>query len=268
MRTAIARLAKGVLPQRHWVYLQSVRSRNRQMRWLKENRILEFAKQFSEVNGSAVLHGPFAGMEYPAASILTRHSVPRLLGSYESELHQIIQAALGCKYARIVDIGSAEGYYAVGFALKGQSPVVTFEADPRELELCREMARVNNVQDRLSARSLCNPQMLRALAGGERCFVLSDCEGYEAELFDHPTVEALGRSDVLIETHGEAYEPLLARFSKTHLVETFTASERSASKYPELACLGRDAELGICEFRPARQRWLFASSRVPASESA
>ena len=29
MRTAIARLAKGVLPQRHWVYLQSVRSRNR-----------------------------------------------------------------------------------------------------------------------------------------------------------------------------------------------------------------------------------------------
>src|SRR5579862_4934450 len=102
MKTAIARLAKGVLPQRHWVYLQSVRSRNRQMRWLKEHRILEFAKQFSEVNGAAVLHGPFAGMEYPAASILTRHSVPRLLGSYESELHEVIQAALACKYERIV----------------------------------------------------------------------------------------------------------------------------------------------------------------------
>jgi hypothetical protein len=268
MRTAIARLAKGMLPRRHWTYLQSVRSRNRQVRWLKENRVLEFAKQFSEAHGAAVLHGPFAGMRYPAESIFSRHSVPRLLGSYESELHPVIEAALAYQYECIVDIGSAEGYYAVGFALKGLSPVVTFEADPRELELCQEMARVNNVQDRLTARSFCNPEALRALATGKRCFVLSDCEGYESELFGDSTVGALGRSEVLIEIHGDAYEPLRARFSKTHLVETFTASDRVAGEYAELACLGRDADLGICEYRPAGQRWLFARSRVPGAKSA
>jgi hypothetical protein len=261
MKAAIARLAKGVLPQRHWTYLQSIRSRNLQMRWLRENRVLEFAQQFWETNGDAVLHGPFAGMHYPAASILSRHSVPRLLGSYESELHAVIQAALGYQYERIVDIGSAEGYYAAGFAVKGRSPVVAFEADPRELELCREMARVNNVQDRLTARGLCNPEALQALAAGKRCFVLSDCEGYESELFDDATVDALRRSEVLIETHGDSYQLLLARFSKTHLVESFTATDRAASEYAELACLGRDADLGICEYRPAGQRWLFARSR-------
>jgi hypothetical protein len=260
MRTAIARIAKGVLPQRQWIYLQSVRSRNRQMRWLEENGILELAKQFSDSNGPAVLHGPFAGMKYPAASILSRHSIPRLLGSYERELHDVIQTALGHQYDRVVDIGTAEGYYAVGFALKGRSPVVTFETDPRELELCKEMARGNNVEDRVTTRSLCNPEALRALTGGARCFVLSDCEGYETELFDEPTVEALARSEVLIEVHLDAYEPLLERFSKTHIVETFVASDRSGSEYQELACLGKDADRAVCEYRPAAQRWLFAKS--------
>src|ERR1700678_538077 len=110
MRTAIARVAKALLPQRHWTHLQAVRSRNRQIRWLKQNRILEFAKQFSAAHGAAVLHGPFSGMKYPEASIQSRHSVPRLLGSYESELHEAIAAGLGYRYERVIDIGSAEGY--------------------------------------------------------------------------------------------------------------------------------------------------------------
>jgi hypothetical protein len=268
MRTAIARIAKGVLPQRHWTHLQSVRSRNRQIRWLKENGILELAKSFSDSNGPAVLHGPFSGMEYPVASILSRHSVPRLLGSYESELHGVIQAALGYRYERVIDVGSAEGYYAVGFAFKGQSPVVTFEADPRELELCKEMARLNDVGDRLTARSLCNPEALRGLTAGQRCFVLSDCEGYETDLFDDPTVQALKRSDVLIEIHLDAYDPLFERFSRTHQVETFVATDRKSSEYPsDLACLGDRADLAICEHRPAGQRWLYARSHESAGSA-
>jgi hypothetical protein len=266
MRSAIARLAKGVLPQRHWTYLQSVRSRNRQVRWLKENRVLEFAKQFSDSHGSAVLHGPFAGMRYPEASVLSRHSVPRLLGSYESELHAVIEAGLAGEYEQVVDIGSAEGYYAVGFALKGRSPVVAFEAELRELELTKEMARLNHVEGRLTARSWCNPEALRALTSGKRCFVLSDCEGYEEELFDEATVAALRHSEVLIEIHGNAYPPLFARFSKTHAVETFVSSPRSGREYSELSCLGPDADLAICEYRPAGQPWLFARSKMAAEE--
>jgi hypothetical protein len=261
MRTAFGRLVKSVLPERNWTYLQSVRSRNHQKRWLKNNGILDLAMRFSALNGCAVLNGPFAGMKYPTAAIASRHSVPRLLGSYERELHGVIQTALQERYDRVIDIGTAEGYYTVGFALQGRSPVVTFETDPRELELCKEMARLNHVADRISPRGWCNPKTLGALTAGARCFVLSDCEGYEAELFDELTVDALRRSEVLIEIHASAYEPLFARFSKTHLVQTFIAGDRSASEYPELACLGADADRAICEYRPAGQRWLFAKSR-------
>jgi predicted RNA methylase len=263
MRTVIARIAQGVLPQRQWIQLQSVRSRNRQMRWLKENGVLELAQRFSDSNGSAVLHGPFAGMKYPAESILSRHSVPRLLGSYESELHDVIGIALGEQYDRVIDIGTAEGYYAVGFALKGRSPVVTFETDPREMALCQEMALLNKVEDRITSRDLCNPEALRALTAGKRCFVLSDCEGYEAELFDAPTIQALRRSDVLVEIHLDDYEPFFARFAETHSVRNFAATARSGKEYPELACLAGKADLGICEFRPAGQHWLYARSHRP-----
>jgi predicted RNA methylase len=200
-------------------------------------------------------------MRYPAESIRSRHSVPKLMGSYECELHELIETALHSIYNLVIDIGSAEGYYAVGFALKGASPVITFETDPRELKLCQEMARANQVGDRITARGWCSPAALRNLTLGARCFVLSDCEGYEIELFDEPTVEALRRSDVLIETHGNAYEPLLERFSKTHAVRTVSATERSAGDYPELACLGGDAVRALTENRVAGQRWLYASAR-------
>lgn len=74
---------------------------------------------------------------------------------------------------------SAEGYHAVGFALKGKSPVVTFDANPRELKLCNGMARLNQVEDRLTTRHWCSPAALRALTAGARRFIPSDCEGYE-----------------------------------------------------------------------------------------
>jgi hypothetical protein len=185
-----------------------------------------------------------------------------LLGSYEREIHAIIEAALKYEYHTIVDIGSAEGYYAVGFALKGKSPVVTFETDSRELALCLEMARLNHVSDRISTRTWCSAERLRELVNGSRCFVLSDCEGYEKVLFDSTTGQVLAKSDVLIEIHGDAYEPLLQRFSKTHQVQTLIATERSASDYPELACLGADGSRAVIEYRSPGQRWLFATARV------
>jgi len=239
-----------------------MRARNNQLRWLKKHGVLDLAERFSNSNGSTVLHGPFAGMKYPIESILSRHSVPMLLGSYELELHPIISAALKVKYHLIVDVGSAEGYYAVGFALNGKSPVVTFDADRRELKLCQKMARLNKVDNRITLRPWCSPEALRDLAANARCFILSDCEGYETTLFDEATVEVLKASDVLIEIHGDAYEFLLERFSKTHVVRTLTASLRSAGNYPELACLDEDANRAIAEYRPLGQRWMYASSRV------
>ena len=220
---------------------------------------------FSKVNGITVLHGPFAGLRYPAEAVQSRHNVPMLLGSYERELHAIMDSVLLDSYDLVVDVGCAEGYYAVGLALKGRFPVMAFDADPRELSLCRTMARLNGVEDRIRFGSWCSAGTLRNLTEGKRTFVLSDCEGFEPELFEEATVAALKHSDALVELHGEAYEPLLNRFSRTHDVRISMASPRLAEDYPELACLGPEVIRAVSEYKPLQQRWLYAKSRRVSS---
>src|SRR5215208_3855790 len=63
-----------------------------------------------------VLSGIFAGMRYVRDAV-GGQLYPKLLGTYELELVPVIQALNRKRVARIVDVGAAEGYYAVGLAL-------------------------------------------------------------------------------------------------------------------------------------------------------
>src|SRR5687768_1267068 len=68
--------------------------------------------------GYTVTAGPFAGMRYIDDLPLDQALVPRLLGAYEAELSYPIQQLLAKGYDTVIDVGSSEGYYAVGFALR------------------------------------------------------------------------------------------------------------------------------------------------------
>ena len=124
------------------------------------------------------------------------------------------------------------------------------------------MARLNGVEHLIETRRWCSSEALRALTSNARCFVLSDCEGYEFELFDEAAVAGLSKSDVLIEIHGSACATLRDRFSKTHDVQLFVSRDRSAADYPELACLAANGPRAVSEHRPHGQQWLFAESRI------
>src|SRR6516164_6432959 len=60
-----------------------------------------------------VLSGPFAGLRYLDEPIWGPIE-PKWLGTYEQELLPVIQQIIQTPYSTIIDIGSAEGYYAVG----------------------------------------------------------------------------------------------------------------------------------------------------------
>lgn len=68
-------------------------------------------------SGSTVLSGPFQGMTYMAAGSEGSTSA-RLLGTYEAALHPIIEKIIKRGYQQIIDVGCAEGYYAVGLAMR------------------------------------------------------------------------------------------------------------------------------------------------------
>jgi hypothetical protein len=65
-----------------------------------------------------VRHGLFYGMKYPSLEAAGSTLYPKLLGSYERELHGIMERIVRTDYATVVDIGCAEGYYAAGLALR------------------------------------------------------------------------------------------------------------------------------------------------------
>jgi predicted O-methyltransferase YrrM len=71
---------------------------------------------------------------------------PKWLGCYELELHDIVETAIACRYDRVIDVGCAEGYYAVGFAWRmPETEVITFDIDPIARRQTRRLAAMAGV---------------------------------------------------------------------------------------------------------------------------
>lgn len=192
-----------------------------QLRQLAKWRSIVLANTLAARGGSIVAAGPFAGMHYPVQASEGGRA-PRLLGSYEASLHPVIESVIARNYAQILDIGAAEGYYAVGLARR--MPDATIHArdtDPRARLLCAELARVNGV----SSRVLIGPEVTHAdlaLCANARTFVLCDIEGAEGLLLDPDKAHALAEADILVEVHEGMRPGLLAlltgRFQRTHRI--------------------------------------------------
>jgi hypothetical protein len=266
MNAHIKRAAEVLLPQRAFTTIQSIRSRNYQMRLHKEWGVSQATQEMVDRYGSTVLHGPFRGLRYPKRSLLNRNGIPILFGTYELELHPIIEEVARKRYDCIIDIGSAEGYYAVGFAVRTKTHVHAFDCEPRERHYLRQMAQLNGVADLVRTGSWFDARMLLQLVRGRRCLVISDCEGYEFVLFNDACAAALKASDLIIELHengsGNARNELLRRFQTSHRSRIITFPAPSAAwNVPE-----RWLKFAR-EFRQPGQQWSYLSSTVRAGAS-
>lgn len=188
--------------------------------------------------------------------MLSHHTTPALLGQYERQLYPyILEAAGSCDL--VIDVGHAEGYYAVGLAKMGKR-VMAFDAASHERRICRGMARANGVQVEIG--SWCSPSSLYAVK--EPALVICDIEGGEYDLLSSDVASALAKSWFIVELHSAKREDnvdLRDRFSKSHeaiLVE-------DASEPPDLGLiefLGQDAPRMAAEYRNWQQ-WLVAKPR-------
>lgn len=211
-----------------------------------------------------VLNGPFRGMRYMASSSGSMLGA-KIVGSYESQLQKWIEEAIDAGYERIIDIGCAEGFYAVGLALKiPTADVIAFDTNPEALGLLRELAALNGVDTRIDARTECTPSALRTLAAG-KALIVCDVEGAEAELFSGESVAALAGADAIIEAHDDQVpgvtQRLIARFLDTHKIELVVHERKEPGHYPQLAALSSsEAMFLLDEKRVPDQCWLRLSS--------
>ncbi len=256
-------LAESLLPRKVFCGIQARRSNRTQRLYLEKNGFLSINRRYLERWGRTVRNGPFAGLIYAEAAVRDRFVVPQLLGATELQLHTTIESIVGGGYQRIVNIGWAEGYYAVGLARRAAADVFAFDAEQQVLNLCRENALVNGVCAKLRFGGWCGPPELVNACGSSKSLIFSDCEGYEFDLFTESTLNKIGNADFVIELHeNEVHgvtEALTQRLSGTHSIRIIDDQPAEATNYRELDFLGGDAPLAVCENRQVGQQWLFAT---------
>ena len=236
---------------------------------LTRQRTKYIIRALTSRNGWVVQSGPFAGMRYVANAVGSTLAA-KLVGSYESELHSTIQLILKSNYQRIIDIGCAEGYYAVGLAFKHASVLIhAFDIDERGRELCKQMAQMNGVDSRVSIEEECTHETLQSLVTSGS-LIICDCEGCELELLQPSLVPSLLDCDLLVELH-EALKPgltdkLLERFKETHSIDLIDSQERDPILYPTLHRFSRlNQKTALSELRDGAMQWAFMRSRARAA---
>jgi hypothetical protein len=256
----IKRIAEIVTPAWLLTTIQSIRSRNCQKELLRECGVEQATNEMIAMYGLTVLHGPFRGMRYPKSSLASRDGIPILFATYELELHPVIEAVASKRYDRVIDIGCAEGYYAVGLAMRTNTSVFAFDCEPRERSYLRQMARLNMVADKIQTKSWCSARTLERLTRRRRCLVVCDCEGYELTLFQGTALAALKDCDLIVELHEtvpgtDVRSALLERFRSSHSAEVITFDQLNAgSVVPE------KWRKFAREFRSPGQQWLYLTA--------
>lgn len=266
--TGAGKRAKEVLRQRA---PRAFSVASRAFHW---QRGFRFARRMSRVHadvrgvvGTQVAAGPFEGMEYGGSAVRSALA-PKLIGSYEAEIQFVLERV--DKYELVVDIGAAEGYYAVGLARRLPNARVTaYEIEPAFRELCLANAVRNHVRGRIDLRGECTHEELNGL-DLDGAFILCDVDGAEGELLDPRAVPGLLRADLLVELH-DCFVPGLTelvtgQFAETHEVLVVESRARTASDHAVIAGLPQETKrLALEEFRPP-QSWAWIRRRDQADD--
>ena len=241
---------------------------NNALRLLSKWRSVLIQNTLLQAQGTVVMQGPLAGMDFLSQSAEGCH-IAKLLGCYEQPLQLFIEQAITNAYPAILNIGCAEGYYAVGMARRMPSTqVLAFDLNPKAQEVCTALAQKNKVTNRVKVSALFKPEDFAKYAN-QKVFVLCDIEGAEIELLNPELAPTLKGMDLIVESH-ECLIPgitqiLIDRFKDTHQITLVQDNgQRQLKDAPQwfnnLAHL--DQLLATWEWRSGPTPWLVMNAHT------
>lgn len=241
---------------------------NDALRLLSKWRSVLIQNTLLQQHGTVVMEGPLKGLDFLPRSAEGCH-VAKLLGCYEQPLQSHIEAAIQAAYPTILNIGCAEGYYAVGMARRmPHTRVLAFDLNPKAQQVCQELAAKNAVSDRITIGGLFRPEDFASYAG-QRVLVLCDIEGAERDLLNPQLSPALAGMDLIVESH-ECLLPgitqsLIERFQPTHQITVIQDNgQRQLPNAPgwfnNLSHL--DQLLAVWEWRSGPTPWLVMKAKA------
>ena len=235
---------------------------NNALRLLSKWRSVLIQNTLLKQQGTVVMQGPLQGLDFLSQSAEGCH-IAKLLGCYEQPLQPYIEQAIQKQYATILNIGCAEGYYAVGMAKRMPGTrVLAHDLNPKAQDISAALAQKNGVSDRVTIGGLFTSADFAAHAGQD-VLLMCDIEGAERELLNPEFAPALKRMDIIVESH-ECLIPgitqvLIDRFKATHNITLVQDDgQRQLVKPPQwfinLAHL--DQLLATWEWRSGPTPWL------------
>ena len=241
---------------------------NEGLRLLGKWRSVLIANTLLQNNGTKVMQGPLRGLDFLSTSSEGCY-VAKILGCYEQPLQPFIEMAFARQYSTVINVGCAEGYYAVGMAKRmPHTEVHAFDLDVSAQSKCAELAEKNSVQDRVVVGGEFHPSDF-AHYTSQSVLLMCDIEGAELELLDPLKSPALRKMDLIVESHeclraGITAE-LIERFDSTHHVSLVgDDGQRTLEEVPEwfmnLAHL--DQLLATWEWRSGPTPWLVMTCRT------
>lgn len=240
---------------------------NNALRLLSKWRSVLIQNTLLQKQGTVVMQGPLQGLDFLPQSAEGCH-IAKLLGCYEQPLLPFIEEAISADYAKILNIGCAEGYYAVGMARRMPATrVLAFDVNPRAREVCAALAAKNGVGERVLIGELFKPEDF-ARHANEKVLVLCDIEGAERDLLNPDVAPALKGMDIIVESH-ECLLPgitreLIGRFQGSHSIRLIEDDgQRQLDQAPDwfngLAHL--DQLLATWEWRSGPTPWLLMKAQ-------
>ena len=191
-----------------------------------------------------------------------------ILGLYEQEVLTNLNEAPD-RFRVFVDVGAADGYYAVGLLHNGKvDRSVAFEAIPACRSAIARLAAENGVGDRITILGAASNRFIDDLTAqnirSHETMVLMDIEGAEFRVLTEEVFAFLKGSLIIVETHPHIYadpegemEGLIRRASTTHQVTAWLSGARNPWPIKELEGYAEIDRWILCsEARQEAQQWL------------
>ena len=148
--------------------------------------------------------------------------------------------------------------------------IYAYDSDAMARQLCSQMAKVNNIEDRVIIKATCTAKELGDFKFTGKALIVCDCEGYEKYLFDEENLNNLKNCDLLIETHDFIDLGISSRmerlFGKTHnllVIKSIDDIEKAKTYiYEETDGLSLEEKLKLYrEWRPSIMEWLICTPK-------
>lgn len=219
-----------------------------------------------QVLRAKVAAGPFAGMRYPDAASGSTLG-PKLVGTYELEIADALEAAIAEEPTLILNAGCAEGYYAVGLLIRlPRARCIAWDRSDLARNRAEQLASINGVADRLELRTEATAHAIQeCFSEVERVLIICDIEGGELEVLDPAAAPGLRRCTFIITELHEHHRPgltstLTERFKLSHRVKLIHSRPRRRGDIPDKVCERlRDWRSAVDERRIAEQQWMVAN---------